>query len=950
MIPTSIAQLAAGALPHSLISTLGSASPSQLDGQSGIPQTANNAGHAIVEPALTSPEGSVIPLENMNHNRDEQDNDTPTPKTFPKNGIPWTPPSIPHEPAEKDPATPTAAVNDITDKFLVSTGSVNTQLNHRSPPTPDDTPPRRKSKLPGSQAPPTQRYPSSRAESFTTAQENFSSDDEGNKGPPSLCDTPTQAMQNWLDSTRSARLESTDLGLGVEPCNSDNEDKFPKLDAQALSHTNSKFTEFDGAWDREPDKGTEAPPREWNTNISRNVTLRRKPEKRHDNYAFKTEAEIQRQPLPELSNRFEADQPGPREPSLRDRIENHPRGRQTDSMERFAKEIEWPFEEDSALHGTPDVTTPGFDNRRLSAMSATSTIVEAMIVDTTPQRHRTLRHTGKNLALRRSDPAPQLPREGRQEFEKRLSQPETKTRKRNSRASPFSNGSLYGSRPASLGQTKLDDVVPIVVIPERTSSFKSSTASSREQSRAQSLIFQDTPEDIGSPDDRNLTDTALDDTLKNPLNPKSEAADAGRSREKREASTVPVQSSSHVGPTNRSKPHTPSLILNGFEIPKSQRRSKAFSSEHAPISSPIMSEHDGEKGSLQLSPDVQGERSLSWHTSAYHTPFSGASMTSSTEGLEVREATAVSIFPHHNHSLLVVQQLAQPGPRPSVRAGLEMIDTGGNKDTALHTGHPLSLVQSPLKNPRAAPAPPEFKVIPPTPLEEHDRQIGSRDLSTGPTRAFSMVRRALTTRRFSDSIVSPFARLQTYKTVTSDKKRVPSVSEDTDNRLHPFWRPRGFWDDLEDSEAESDSEDEVDPREQALLTAASFSRQQSPHRTLSLPGSSLRRRWGTFRNNYQNDGSNERMPATLNRRTSRASLRSTTSSGIVKASARQRRRPRATAIPALGIQIEYVGFKGLKERLRERKERKAEEAREARREKIRQSIGPRIITPDTRYF
>ncbi|KAH8719375.1 hypothetical protein GQ44DRAFT_712293 [Phaeosphaeriaceae sp. PMI808] len=84
------------------------------------------------------------------------------------------------------------------------------------------------------------------------------------------------------------------------------------------------------------------------------------------------------------------------------------------------------------------------------------------------------------------------------------------------------------------------------------------------------------------------------------------------------------------------------------------------------------------------------EHAMARHLFAQTTPFSQFSDTP----IEASEATAVSIYPHNNHSLLVVQQVSGPGA-----------------------------VDSPLKNPRPPPEPPVIKFIPPTPAEELERQF-----------------------------------------------------------------------------------------------------------------------------------------------------------------------------------------------------------------------------------
>jgi hypothetical protein len=60
-------------------------------------------------------------------------------------------------------------------------------------------------------------------------------------------------------------------------------------------------------------------------------------------------------------------------------------------VEKFAEEIDWPLGEELDL----DARLREVDNRRFSQLSASSSVVEAMVIDTKPRRRQTLRHTGK---------------------------------------------------------------------------------------------------------------------------------------------------------------------------------------------------------------------------------------------------------------------------------------------------------------------------------------------------------------------------------------------------------------------------------------------------------------------------------------------------------------------------------------------------------------------------
>lgn len=120
---------------------------------------------------------------------------------------------------------------------------------------------------------------------------------------------------------------------------------------------------------------------------------------------------------------------------------------------------------------------------------------------------------------------------------------------------------------------------------------------------------------------------------------------------------------------------------------------------------------------------------------------------------------------------------------------------------------PEDIVDSPLRNPRKPPVPPAVKVIPATPFQERDAPLdeaGANLARPPPSRTISLVKKA---RRYSDSVIAPlieFGRTGSLK----GKRYISGGSERADggrskeSSLHPFWRPRGFWDDFSDSDSD----------------------------------------------------------------------------------------------------------------------------------------------------
>lgn len=206
------------------------------------------------------------------------------------------------------------------------------------------------------------------------------------------------------------------------------------------------------------------------------------------------------------------------------------------------------------------------------------------------------------------------------------------------------------------------------------------------------------------------------------------------------------------------------------------------------------------------------------------TPMSISQFSDRTENIEIGEANGVQFYPHTNESLLVVQNLSRPAsndkdaseapnffplppegisyrakPTPFVAKPVFSARIEPPTPT-LSTSKPAHQVDSPLINPRAAPEPPIFKVIPPTPERELDNRfdshppIGDYTRTSGertPKQRLSLVQRA---RRYSDIMFPNLGSLRISRDRSSPEGRATHLS--------PTWRPQGFWD-----EFDSDGED-----------------------------------------------------------------------------------------------------------------------------------------------
>ncbi|KAI4122737.1 MAG: hypothetical protein LQ347_006406 [Umbilicaria vellea] len=781
-----------------------------------------------------------------------------------------------------------------------------TPVNQRSPPTPDITPPIAHSRT--QMLPPSfnSADPSSRTESFKTARENQFSDDESRASDsPALL--PSQ-QQIWLAATRRARLR--DIGLGLDLA-SDEDDKTSGERTPRTSTDAHEFVTFDGSWDSET-KGVKGDTEEArNSNSNPETSLRER--------GPRLPAISTRSPPKSLDLSMDATPTIMRGLSLRERVDRNKHSPTSASTERFAERIEWPLKEDDLDN---DLNPQNWDNRRISQMSWTSTVVEAMVVDTPPQRKRTLRHIGKNPSLRAvSSPIDRSNRSSlvSDDPSHRLVHRNTRIPDRGNRRSTESDTST--SVNSSLARTRQESI-PVIVIPERHSSLKSSATSSGRHSNGHSLTFarQHSSRPTTAPDDgvgyfdimrttRQSKPEVIPSTT--PLTPKS-------IKIKDVVAAVPVYCAPLSAPISKNVSRATSITSVSARF-----REPGYSQSALPVPEP------GDLRATGLDGVPMGDWSALRPRSSQVTPFSIQSVHSSTPGtLEVSEAQAVNLYPHNNRSILVVQQTARQDSETSPRSTIVTEQANTILEEPLTPpGASISrcLVDSPLRNPREPPRPPAFKVIPPTPANatpanDGEKQPDRRTPSSSRSRPLSMVRRAFSTRRYSDTFVTPFTRSLTRRNTTANG--MLQTGEDPTAKLSPFWRPRGFWDDISDSDSEFGND--------AFLVSNSLG---MPQKSV-VPGPSfLGRRLGSFR---------LRGPPQHGGMRRKHSVESTPAYEFTR---EENMMPR---MPRLGYQVQFVGFKDLQDRFEKRKERKVEEKKERERARLRQSIGPVIAHPHAR--
>jgi hypothetical protein len=997
-------------------------------------------------------------------------------------GLPPTPPSNSLDHAPRVEFSPPPFADGVMSSLISKKPSLSTPINQRSPPTPGPSPPRTTDSLATPERTLPSTYPSSRAESFKTArEEQWSSDAGDSRIHLPLSDAPVLGSSG---SSRLGRADDRGLGLAFEI---DDGDSTPTA-RTPHGHTTAKTPTEN---DEEDDNGSfnvdYVPNREWDTNLMRYVTVRRK---RRPKTSPKQKLDLLDTTSSGTGSTIR------RGTSLRERVNVSKNSPRTPSMEKFAHEIGWPNEVNDILNSHLRDADP----KRLSGVSTASTVVEAVVIITPPQRHRTLRHTGKNLALRRDGDSPTerspVTRSNRNSVTSddvplhRLVHKRSRIPDRKNRYSGDSDISVMDTASAPTSSPRqLRETIPVAVFPHEKETRVLQPAAEilrKELTQAHSLPrthrkdiyghkrILSAPEAtrdirLSQPTRKSTLQSQIPETpdketgVKSPIEPTANSAPRiettspsptsptlRRTRRVSENLTTPLNTCKELP----ALPITPPLentlrraVASESKEEENSEQRKSYServptikephpparsnSENRRLSSNIggssISQEDHlhplDRSTIEELPRVSfdgsslhpddhrrmsfdrstvrtEEHAMARHLYAPSTPFSQFSDT--PDALEVSEATAVSIYPHNNHSLLVVQQVARsntlsytpheltdsplnfPSSPPSV--GTELLQSQQPTLTFEPSTPPLQsilpvpgTVDSPLKNPRKPPIPPAFKIIPPTPMEELDRQLapGPPPQSTArPVRRLSLVQRA---RRYSDTFITPLlARVPSTRTrviggggggsssgAAHETRRVPSVTED-DSNLHPFWRPRGFWEGFEDSDPESEDGEAGAPPLPLGGDTSDVEVRESPAAVAAL-GALGRRLTNSFKGSggflignslgVERSGSNRRRPhvavpaamlasaapSRVEKRSSRGSLRSSGSLERGREGRKEGRREgwrKGKSIPGFGMQVQYIGLSGMKEKFQERRRRKWERSVEKRREALKQSIGP----------
>jgi hypothetical protein len=891
--------------------------------------------------------------------------------------LPPTPPTHSRQSSNGNSIPPQLLNGDAPD-----VQSPSTPLNQQSPPTPDFTPPKGARRSVGSRPPPSERYSSSRTESFKTAREHpySSDDDEVSTVRPVLPSARPSQIEAERKTPVVTKSRPIGLGLGLEI----DTERTPTPGEGKKSRKNKiqEFRMFDGNWS--PEEETSKVEREWDDNLMRNVTIRRRQPRKFPLFEESPPQEVLDDDPLSPTNAIKC----LREYGLEneDGVDDHI---QEDNLIDSPKyealhQSVWP-----GTMAAPEPETPSTpDVRRFSTMSvkSNSTVIEAMVVldMPPPQRRKTLRHTKKQIGLRDfSNDHSSLsiglnPVSNGHSHRPRYMASKIPDRKHFSSQSTATTSS---SSSRSRRELWSSGSIPVVVVPQRGSSMKPArTPSLRSTSSRRSKSVSITSAPVSQPG--SAYDRTSFDFPRRGRRMSESAASSIRTMDF--PPNIPARRSSLSAPTSRNTSRVGSRTSSlTAESLRAHNMIQAVESraQDPKTALPFQAPRDAIQKDLLIMVDKNGDPFFGNRLSVQVTPFSNTSYETTGTAAEISEAMAVSLYPHQNTSVLVVEHPnpSESTPKSSLSESkpLDQPDLK-TKVIPVTPPQPQTLsdeIDSPLRNPRAPPQPPAIKFIPPTPsnltpVDEPDKQLGHQDFSQHedehadiPKRHLSLLRRALANRRITESVLSKHFSLKrryeidsatqtpTRSTNGNAQPLFPTVGEHTrdESRLHPFWRPARFWDDLEDDGWDGYGDD---GEEQEWVYPRVDNRPAKPKRSLS---GRLKHTFAILPITDEEDKRPRLHTSWSERRTIRRSgsgtLRVVRGRGSSESLRRAARRNWTDPECAVGrgdgagsgqwgknrnttfgkLQLQWVGLRGLGRRMSERR-------RESRNEKLRRSI------------
>ncbi|KAG9645731.1 hypothetical protein KCU95_g7246, partial [Aureobasidium melanogenum] len=689
---------------------------------------------------------------------------------------------------------------------------INTPPNQQRPPTPDLTPPNLRVK---ELAPPRPTMPhsaSSRAESFMTARETQSQASASASTSQASLPLKSEAAHKWLDATRGMRLSSLALGLadrqssqrgtssgsGETTPTQETHRAFP---APAISSNLVEYITPD-----ELDRQSSSTPESEAGSLMRNVTVRKnRAGHPHQQTTLSQNSLIRSHQISKSAAM-----------SDRDGVNGSP------STVKHGETLDWPQTHNDQLHRH----MPNENPKRLSAASTTSTVIEAFVLTGPPQQQ-------KQPALRRVSKVDTL-RESTSSRRSSLGSQHIQ----NYRPSPLSgrkhlvNGNLDATRSASNPETGRVKVPNRLHHPKNHVSLKQDymEGETPRTSLDQEVdLNSDIWLDYASPD-RN--DQPLRTKLRHVSAPITTSADSSNNASRGVFRRMNGQDAKiKLGPQQGWKRHSLDAELESPELEHPSRLSVEhvrsiddrllLPSQQKNSSSQALSDY-AQQTSPRKSSEYRDIRTLHSSTS----PFS--QLSDRTDSMELTEAKAINLYSHENKSLLMVQNVAKRQLAEAQNANgardIEALTTPESEEepvvqlsqstfhAVIDTPTPPILedpnrmeVDSPLRNPRTAPQPPRLPAVIVSPATPSSQFRKTPSPPSPPLRRPSLVEKA---RRYSETLIQPFLPPSLSRRNSASSQR-PKSQQDRDTTLHPFWRPRGFWDDFTDSEEEEYSDDEL---------------------------------------------------------------------------------------------------------------------------------------------
>ena len=886
----------------------------------------------------------------------------------PSQHLPLTPPSLPEDTfnqVSEQPIVPEV----LDDERLVDNG---TPVGQMSPPTPDLTPPRLKIREKMSQ-----RYPSSAAESFKTAREFATSEDSLHRFPSPESDLSTviQAPVRSSNATRpgaiplSTYARNIGLGLGLDlkrdtdstivPAILENnresqedvlEDSIIAQETAAVKQVEignlaqdgynpltERFDGFSGTRDgslllkqrivsdrlQSHRKTLHDPSLDENESRKSTDLASLLPNDldmvHHDSASAAIYQPFLTNVEQETFIRNDRNIPSPVEPlvTVVDQIENIP-----------SKEIRTPTKRREAENSLePDL-------RRLSRLStASSNVVEAIVITPPRQKQHELRRSGKNYCLR--DVSSSGNRSNRsslkstQQIHALRHKPATLLDKNNRASLNSDSGISMGGDASNIR----DSSIPLSEVPQRRSSLKGHrkkvSITTKDKGKGSSRPVT-APERLMSPTGEIMSQMypIFDDR------PHSLRRSSGsRGREVRHAPPIfiPPRSSSLSAPTSQSNSRAGSMSSDNRK-PQTQRppNPQHSSTPHIrinisdPDTKPVAKPAEGfidpfrSDDETRMSPVA----SPNLRASLTRTPFS----IISTPGLvEFGQGTSMSIYPHNNDSVLVVQHSHRPESQESCFE--PQVRQVTSQPPADHRQRQRNVTPQNREEPRS---------------QGMRRNISATSTSTSvpihtPSRTSRSdkiynLSRTPSGRRQSQSFITPLSKLPLLAKSTPVRQRI-RVS-DQSNTLSQFWRPDGFWNDLSDSEDEPGSSAAGDVPETVYVARNTLGLSSQPIMTGPV---GLAKRLGSFKRRKQLQASQQNSSQGFSTSSLQNGL-STVSSGFERTPAKRRH------------SFSFIPITNIYDTIQQKRTDRADAQKEKKRQRLKQIIGPAVLRDSARQF